>query len=56
MVRKSKDQAGLAGGAKLFYTVTMNRQIPIGKMKSHFALNQDVFNERRIQAGGPGPR
>ena len=55
MMRKSKDQAGLAGGAKFFYTVAMNRQIPIGNVKSHFALIQDVCNERRIQAGGPGP-
>lgn len=54
-MRKSKDQAGLAGGAKFFYTVTMNRQIPIGDVKFHFALIDDAFDERRFQAVGPGP-
>ena len=54
-MRESKDQAGLAGGAKLFCTVTINRQMPVGNMKPHDTFIHDAFNERRIQAGGPGP-
>ena len=54
-MRKSKDQAGLAGGAKFFYTVTIIRQMPIGLMKVHDAYIHGAFNEQRIQAGGPGP-
>ena len=54
-MRKSKDQAGLAGGEKFSYTVRINRQMPIGNVKVHDAYIHDAFNERRIQAGGPGP-
>ena len=42
-MRKSKDQAGLAGGAKFFYTVTMNRQMPISNVKFHVAFNHDAL-------------
>ena len=53
-MRKSKDQAGLAGGAKFFYMVGINRQMPIGNVNFHDAYIHDAF-KGRIQTGGPGP-
>ena len=53
-MRKSKDQAGLAGGGNFSYTVTVNRQMPIGNLKIRDTFVHDAFNERH-QAGGPVP-